>query len=80
MNLSKKFFYFFAPRGRHGPKLKIRKRAKKLSAPNFKKKKSKIHIVLKVLFQHIKSLASHFLISESYRENQFFTSLQRAML
>ena len=37
MNLSRKFFIFFAPRGRHGPKLKIRKGAKKLSAAAFKK-------------------------------------------
>ena len=50
MNLSKKKFFFRAPRGRHGPKLKIRKRAKKLSAAAFKKKISKIYIVLKVLY------------------------------
>ena len=36
MNLSEKKFWFRAPRGRHGPKLKIRKRPKKLSAPNFR--------------------------------------------
>ena len=41
---------------------------------------SKIYIVLKVLFQHIKNLAPHFLISESYRKNGFFTALQRQIL
>ena len=36
INLSKKKFWFRTPRGRQGPKHKIRKRPKKLSAPNFR--------------------------------------------
>ena len=76
MNLSKNFFLFFAPRGRHGPKLKIRKGAKKLSAAAFKKIFFKNLYCPKGPLQHIKNLAPHFLISESYRENQFFTALQ----
>ena len=64
MNLSEIFFLFLAPRGRHGPKLKIRKRPKRLSAPNFKNLKKKISYVFKGPLKHIKDLASHFLISE----------------
>ena len=71
-----KKFFFRAPRGRHGPKLKIRKGAKKLSAAAFKKKIFKNLYCPKGPLQHIKNLAPHFLISESYRENQFFTVLQ----
>ena len=64
MNFSEKKIIFFAPRGRHGPKLKIRKRPKRLSAPNFKNLKKKISYVFKGPLKHIKDLASHFLISE----------------
>merc|ERR1712051_828111 len=53
MNLSKKKIFFRAPRGRHGPKLKIRKCPKKLSAPNFKNPKYFFLYVLKGPFQHI---------------------------
>jgi len=39
MNLSGKKIFFRAPRGRHGPKLKIRKPPKRLSAAAFKNPK-----------------------------------------
>ena len=74
MNLSKKKFIFFAPRGRHGPKLKIRKRPKKLSAPNFKIPKYFFLYVLKGPFQHTKDLRDHFLISESYSKKGVWAS------
>jgi hypothetical protein len=66
MNLSEKIIFFRAPRGCHGPKLKIRKRPKKSSAPNFKNPKKNFLYVLKGPFQHVKDLRDHFLISESY--------------
>ena len=80
MNLSKKFFIFFAPRGRHGPKLKIRKRAKKLSAATFKKKIFANLYCPKGPLQHIKNLAPHFLISESYIEKGVLTARQKQIL
>ena len=75
-----KIFFFFAPRGRHGPKLKIRKRAKKLSAPNFKNPKYFLLYVLKGPFQHIKDLRDHFLISESYSKKGVLTARQKQIL
>jgi hypothetical protein len=80
MNLSGKLIFFRAPRGRHGPKLKIRKHAKKLSAAAFKKKNFKNLYCPKGPLQHMKNLSDHFLISESYRENRFFTALQKQIL
>ena len=80
MNLSKKKFLIRAPRGRHGPKLKIRKGAKKLSAAAIKIFFFKNLYCPKGPLQHIKNLAPHFLISESYRKNRFFTALQRQIL
>ena len=74
MNLSKKNFFFRAPRGRLGAKLKIRKPPKKLSAANFKNPKYFFMYVLKGPFQHIKYLGGHFLISESYIEIGVFAS------
>ena len=71
INLSKNFFWFCTPRGRQGPKQKIRKRPKKLSAAAFKKNVFKNLYCPKGRLQHIKNLAPHFLISESYHENQF---------
>ena len=65
MNLSDFFFFFRAPRGRHGPKLKIRKPPKKSSPPNFKNPNFFFLNVLKGPLQHIKNLSAHFLISES---------------
>ena len=76
MNLSKKKFLFRTPRGRHGAKMKITKREKKLSAATQKIFFFKNLYCPKGPLQHIKNLAPHFLISESYRENQFFTALQ----
>ena len=75
MNLSKKKLFFFAPRGRHGPKLKIRKRAKNYLLPLLNFFFGNLYCP-KGPLKHIKNLAPHFLISESYRENQFFTVLQ----
>jgi hypothetical protein len=80
MNLNEKIIYFCAPRGRHGPKLKIRKRPKKSSAPNFKNPKKYFLYVLKGLFQHIKDLRSHFLISESYSKKGVLTACQKQIL
>ena len=80
MNLSKKNFIFFAPRGRHGPKLKIRKGAKKLSAAAFKNFFFKNLYCPKGPLQHIKNLASHFLISESYIEKGVLTARQKQIL
>ena len=80
MNLSKKKIIFFAPRGRHGPKLKIRKRPKKLSAPNFKIFFFKNLYCPKGPLQHIKNLAPHFLISESYIEKGVLTARQKQIL
>ena len=68
MNLSGKKIKIRAPRGRHRPKLKIRKSPKRSSPPNFKKKKKILKNPSKGPLQHIKNLASHFLISESYIE------------
>ena len=65
MNLSEKNISFRAPRGRHGPKLKIRKRAKKLSAAAFKNPNKFFLYVLKGPLQHIKNLSGHFFFSES---------------
>ena len=65
MNLSEKKIFFRTPRGRHGPKLKIRKPPKKLSAPNFKNPKNFFLNVLKGPLQHIKNLRGHFFFSES---------------
>ena len=64
MNLSD-FFFFRAPRGRHGPKLKIRKPPKRLSAAAFKNPKKIFLYVLKGPFQHIKNLSGRFFFSES---------------
>ena len=80
MNLSKKNKKIHVPRGRHGPKLKIRKPPKILSAAAFFFKKKILKNPSKGPLQHIKNLASHFLISESYRENRFFTALQKQIL
>ena len=60
MNLSKKIFFFRAPRGRHGPKLKIRKRPKKSSAPNFKNPKKNFLYALKGPLKHTKKFGSPF--------------------
>ena len=70
MNLSEK------KGGRHRPKLKIRKGAKKLSAAAFKKFFFKNLYCPKGPLQHIKNLASHFLISESYIEKGVLTARQ----
>jgi hypothetical protein len=80
MNLSEKDFFFRAPRGRHGPKLKIKKRPKKSSAANFKNPKNYFLYVLKGPFQHIKDLRDHFLISESYSEKGVLTACQKQIL
>ena len=80
MNLSKKFFLFFAPRGRHGPKLKIRKGAKKLSAAALKNFFFKNLYCLKGPLQHIKNLGGHFLISESYSQKGVLTARQKQIL
>ena len=80
MNLSKKIFIFFAPRGRHGPKLKIRKGAKKLSAAAFKKIFFKNLYCPKGPLQHIKNLGGHFLISESYSQKGVLTARQKQIL
>ena len=80
MNLSKIFFLFFAPRGRHGPKLKIRKHPKKLSAPNFRIFFFKNLYCPKGPLQHIKNLAPHFLILESYIEKGVLTAGQKQIL
>ena len=77
MNLSKKKIFFRAPRGRHGPKLKIRKRPKKLSAPNFKFFFFKNLYCPKGPLQHIKNLGGHFLISESYSQKGVLTERQK---
>ena len=74
MNLSEKKKKNCAPRGRHRPKLKIRKRPKKLSAPNFKIPKYFLLYVLKGPFQHTKDLRDHFLISESYSKKGVWAS------
>ena len=71
---------FFAPRGRHGPKLKIRKGAKKLSAAAFKFIFFKNLYCPKGPLQHIKNLAPHFLISESYIEKGVLTARQKQIL
>ena len=68
MNLSKKKKKIHAPRGRHGPKLKIRKPPKILSAAAFYKEKKILKNPSKGPLQHIKNLGGHFLISESYIE------------
>jgi hypothetical protein len=73
-------FFFRAPRGRHGPKLKIRKCPKKSSAPNFKNTKIYFLYVLKGPFQHIKDLRFHFFISESYSEKGVLTACQKQIL
>ena len=80
MNLSEKKFFFRAPRGRHGPKLKIRECPKKLSAPNFKIQKLFFLYALKGLLQHTKDLRAHFLISESYIEKGVLTARQKQIL
>jgi len=80
MNLSKIFFFFFAPRGRHGPKLKIRKRAKKLSAATLKKTFFANLYCPKGPLQHIKNLGGHFLISESYSQKGVLTARQKQIL
>ena len=80
INLSKKKFSFFAPRGRHGPKLKIRKRAKKLSAATFKKIFFGNLDCPKGPLQHIKNLGGHFLISESYSQKGVLTARQKQIL
>ena len=79
MNLSKKNF-FFAPRGRHGPKLKIRKRAKKLSAAAFNFFFFKNLYCPKGPLQHIKKFGGHFLISESYSQKGVLTARQKQIL
>ena len=71
MNLSKKKFSIWTPRGRHGAKMKIIKREKKLSAAAWKIFFFKNLYCPKGPLQHIKNLASHFLISKSYGENRF---------
>jgi hypothetical protein len=69
-----------ATRGRHGPKLIIRKRSKKLSATNFKIPKYFFLYVLKGPFQHTKDLSAHFLISESYSKKGVLTARQKQIL
>jgi hypothetical protein len=78
--LSQKFLFFRAPRGRHRPKLKIRKRAKKLPAAAFRKKKYFFSNTPKGPLQHIKNLADHFLISESDIKKGVLTALQKQIL
>jgi hypothetical protein len=78
--LSRKIYFFRAPRGRHGQKLKIRKRPKKSSARNFKNPKKKFLNVLKGPFQHIKDLGDHFLISESDIKKGVLTARQKQIL
>ena len=71
---------FFAPRGRHRPKLKIRKGAKKLSAAAFKIFFFKNLYCPKGPLQHIKNLGGHFLISESYSQKGVLTARQKQIL
>ena len=66
--------------GRHGPKLKIRKRAKKLSAATFKKNFFANLYCPKGPLQHIKNLGGHFLISESYSQKGVLTARQKQIL
>ena len=66
--------------GRHGTKLKIRKRPKTLSAANFKNPKYFFSYVLKGPLQHIKDLASHFLISESDIKKGVLTARQKQIM
>ena len=80
MNLSKKNFLFRTPRGRHGAKMKITKREKKLSAATQKKFFFKNLYCPKGPLQHIKNLAPHFLISESYIEKGVLTARQKQIL
>ena len=80
MNLSEKKKKNLATRGRHGPKLKIRKRPKKLSAPNFKIFFFKNLYCPKGPLQPIKNSASHFLISEKYIEKGVLTARQKQIL
>ena len=76
----RKKFFFRTPRGRHGPKLKIRKRAKKLSAAAFKNFFFKNLYCPKGPLQHIKNLGGHFLISESYSEKGVLTARQKQIM
>ena len=79
-DFEQKKIYFFAPRGSHRPKLKIRKGAKKLSAAAFKKKNFKNLYCPKGPLQHIKNLGGHFLISESYSQKGVLTARQKQIL